>query len=298
MQLNEPANSNKQPIKAGVIGYPIAHSLSPVIHQYWLDRYDIIGSYETYEIKPDELEHCIKSLAENGFAGINVTLPHKEEAMRYVDQVGPVEQVIGAINTIWVDPETGTLDGNNTDYYGFYKNLEERAPDMSALAGGRAVVLGAGGAFRAIAAALVGLCNMPEIVVTNRTRETAEAKVAVLRETLKAVNPEVKLIVVDWEQRDKALSGTNLLVNTTSLGMEGKPKLEIDLTHLPKDALVTDIVYNPLETELLKQAKERGNPTVDGLGMLLHQAVLGFHKWFGVEPEVTEELRQRVLEEL
>ncbi len=288
------ANDNVEVIKAGVIGHPIAHSLSPVIHRYWLAEHGIAGTYETFDVKEDALEDFLKNMAKHGLAGVNVTLPHKERTLSLVDHAGKVEHVIGAVNTIYVTPE-GKLDGNNTDYYGFYKNLKEGAPEFDFTAGA-AVVLGAGGAARAVVAALLALCDVPKVILTNRSRERAEALADAMHQNLP--KSKGRVIVVDWEDRETALRGANLLVNTTALGMKGKPALELSLKNLPATALVTDIVYNPLETDLLKQAKTRGNLTVDGLGMLLHQAVLGFHKWYGVEPEVTPELRAHVLEEL
>lgn len=294
MKLSRPANTNEKPLRAGVIGYPVKHSLSPLIHRYWLKQYGINGTYDAMEVKPEELEGFIRSMTAEGFSGVNVTLPHKETALPLVDSYGPVERIIGAVNTLWVNPEDGAIDGTNSDYYGFYKNLEQSV-DIRPLTGKRAVVLGAGGASNAAIVALAVLLKMPEIVLCNRSREKAEAKAVVLEERLKVIHPAIRLIVCDWKDRDKTLSGASLLVNATSLGMEGQDTLDIDLSLLPQQALVTDIVYRPLMTDLLLQAQIRGNPIVDGLGMLLYQAVLGFHKWFGVEPHVDDALRAHVL---
>lgn len=277
-------------IKSGVIGFPISHSLSPRIHNFWLKKYNISGSYEAIEVRPEDLENFINKLGKNGFKGINITLPHKERALSFVDKADQFAKFLGAINTVVVD-DSG-VSGTNTDFLGFAQNLKSSAPGFD-FSRGKAVIIGGGGAARAVLFALTSL-KVPEIIATNRTREKAEEIKQIIVENFRY--PAEKIKVVDWENRSNALEHANLLVNATSLGMKGQPPLEIDLSFLPKDALVTDIVYNPLETELLKQARERGNKTVDGLGMLLHQAAPGFEAWFGIKPEVTEELRNHVLE--
>jgi shikimate dehydrogenase len=287
--------------KAGVIGFPIAHSLSPRIHGYWLKEHGLKGSYEAIEVKAEELEAFLKSLAENGYKGINITLPHKETALPLMDAVEPIARAIGAINTVVV--RGGKLYASNTDMGGFFENLAEGAPGFE-FHKGKAVVLGAGGAAKAIVAALL-IYGVPEVVVANRTalkaqhlkdhfrQATGEGDIAARIDWEKLSK---KITVVEWAERSQALKGANMLVNTTVLGMKGQAPLELDLKHLPKTALVNDIVYRPLETRLLKDARKHGNRVVDGLGMLLHQAVPGFEAWFGVRPAVTPALRRHVLE--
>lgn len=268
--------------RACVIGWPVEHSRSPLIHRYWLERFGIDGDYVKEAVRPEELERFLGSLEARGFAGANVTLPHKEAALRAAESADKAAVAIGAANTLWLDPD-GTLHASNTDAYGFMTNLEAEAPHWNT--GRRPVMLlGAGGAARAILHGLLGAAA-EHILVANRTRERAEA-------LAEAFGPAVE--VVDWEDRHRALQGCGLLVNATTLGMTGKETLDIDLAALPKDAVVADIVYSPLETALLAAARARGNRGVDGLGMLLHQAVPGFERWFGLRPEVTPELRAHV----
>jgi shikimate dehydrogenase len=271
--------------KACVIGWPIEHSRSPLIHGYWLARHGIEGAYERIAVAPDELEEFLATLEAKGYRGVNVTVPHKEAALRLADEADEVARAIGAANTLWL--EDGRLIASNTDAYGFVTHLDDIAPGWHA-ADHPACVLGAGGATRAV---LKGLSDrgLSEIRLTNRTRGRAEA---LAREFGPAI------AVYDWEDRGRALRGCGLLINTTSLGMAGAPPLELELAGLRDDAIVADIVYAPLETNLLAQARERGLRAVDGLGMLLHQAVPGFEKWFGVRPEVTEELRRRIVADL
>ena len=264
--------------RACVIGWPVEHSRSPLIHLYWLKRYCIDGAYAKEAVRPEDLAEFLGSLGAQGYAGANVTLPHKEAALRLAAVVDEAARTIGAANTLWLD-QAGRLCASNTDSYGFITNLNELAPGWNE--GRRPVmVLGAGGAARAI---LHGLLNegASRILLANRTRGRAEA-------LAQAFGPAVT--VIDWEDRERALSGCGLLVNATSLGMTGKEPLDIDLAALPSEAVVADIVYSPLETRLLASARARGNRAVDGLGMLLHQAVPGFERWFGVRPEVTAEL--------
>jgi shikimate dehydrogenase len=268
--------------RACVIGWPVEHSRSPSIHRYWLAQYGIDGAYEKEAVRPEDLASFLGSLEQRGYIGANVTLPHKEAALRLAAVADEAARAIGAANTLWLDP-AGRLCAGNTDAYGFITNLEAQAPDWNE---GRrpAVVLGAGGAARAI---LHGLLSegAASIIVSNRTRDRAE-------ELAKTFGPSVA--VTDWADRESALDGTGLLVNTTSLGMAGKETLGLDLAALPADAVVADIVYSPLETELLAAARARGNRAVDGLGMLLYQAVPGFERWFGVRPKVTSKLRAQV----
>jgi shikimate dehydrogenase len=268
---------------AGVFGWPVGHSKSPRLHGYWLDRYKIDGAYIPLPVAPENFIEALRALPRLGFAGANVTLPHKEAALAAVDRADPHARRIGAVNTIVTAPD-GTLDGSNTDGYGFLENLRQGAPGFDAAAG-PAVVLGAGGAARALIAALID-AGAPEIRVVNRTPERAEKLIEALGGPCR---------MVPWAERAAALDGAALLVNATRLGMTGQGPLDLPLDGLPKSALVNDIVYAPLETPLLKSAKARGNRTVDGLGMLLHQARPGFRAWFGVDPEVTPALRAFVL---
>ncbi|MGH6833924.1 MAG: shikimate dehydrogenase, partial [Methyloceanibacter sp.] len=245
-------------------------------------QYGIDGAYEMEAVEPKDLARFLGSLAARGYAGANVTLPHKEAALRLSAVADEAARAIGAANTLWLD-RTGRLCAGNTDAYGFMTNLEAEAPDWNR--GRRPVmVLGAGGAARAILHGLLGE-GAARILLANRTRNRAEA-------LAQGFGPSVH--VVDWEDRHRALAGCGLLVNATSLGMTGKEPLDIDLKALPVDAVVADIVYGPLETELLAAARARGNRVVDGLGMLLHQAVPGFERWFGVRPEVTPALKAHV----
>jgi len=268
--------------RACVIGWPVEHSRSPPIHRYWLKQYGIDGAYEKEAVRPEALARFLGSLGAQGFAGANVTLPHKEAALRLAAVADEAARAIGAANTLWFD-QAGRLCASNTDAYGFITNLNEQAPRWSE--GRRPVmVLGAGGAARAILHGLLAE-GVTRILLANRTRGRAEA-------LAQAFGPAVEAI--DWQDRNSALSGCGLLVNATSLGMTGKDPLDIDLAALPKDAVVADIVYSPLETPLLAAARARGNRVVDGLGMLLHQAVPGFERWFGVRPEVTAALRAHV----
>jgi shikimate dehydrogenase len=268
--------------RACVIGWPVEHSRSPLIHRYWLKHYGIDGDYVKEAVRPEELARFLGSLGARGYAGANVTLPHKEAALRAAESADEAAMAIGAANTLWLDPD-GTLHASNTDAYGFMTNLEAEAPDWNA--GRRPVMLlGAGGAARAILHGLLA-AGVSRILLANRTRDRAEDLAEAFGEAVE---------MVDWADRNRALQGCGLLVNTTSLGMTGKEPLDVDLAALPKDAVVADIVYSPLETDLLAAARARGNRVVDGLGMLLHQAVPGFERWFGVRPEVTPELRAHV----
>ncbi|MDB5362419.1 MAG: shikimate dehydrogenase [Rhodospirillales bacterium] len=271
------------PRLSGVIGWPVGHSRSPALHGHWLQRHGIAGAYIALPVRPEHLEQALRALPILGFAGCNVTVPHKEAAFRLVDHVDASAARLGAVNTILVRPD-GTLEGRNTDGEGFLKHLQASAPgwvptDRPVL------VLGAGGAARAIAGALADI-GVPEIRVANRTDARAEA---LAREFGPPLKPWA------WDRRDDGLAGCGLVVNTTQLGMNGYPALALALDRLPSDGVVSDIVYSPLETALLADARCRGLVAVDGLGMLLHQARAGFAAWFGVEPEVDEPLRRAVL---
>jgi shikimate dehydrogenase len=272
--------------RACVVGWPVAHSRSPVIHRYWLKLYGLDGAYEMEEVRPEEIGDFLKGLKQRGYEGANVTLPHKEAALAAADRPDVAATNIGAANTLWLDAK-GLLHASNTDAYGFMTHLAAEAPDWNK--GRRPVmVLGAGGAARAILHGLIET-GASKILLANRTEGRAKAL---------AENFGSRVSVIPWEDRNLALAGCGLLVNATSLGMAGKPALDIDLSALPLDAIVADIVYSPLETPLLAAARARGNRTVDGLGMLLHQAVPGFERWFGVRPEVTPELRAHVVAHL
>ena len=267
---------------AGVMGWPVEHSLSPRLHGYWLEQHGIDGAYVPLAVAPADLPTALTALPALGFRGVNLTLPHKEQALDLCQEVDDLARRIGAVNTIVV--RDGGLFGSNSDAFGFLENLKDGAPDWRAEAA-PAVVLGAGGASRAVVAALAD-AGAPEVRLVNRTRERAEALATALGGALS---------VYDWDRREAALAEAGLLVNTTTLGMAGQPPLDLDLGALPVEAVVTDIVYTPLLTPLLQAARTRGNPLVDGLGMLLHQARPGFEAWYGVRPEVTPGLRDFVL---
>ena len=269
---------------AGVMGWPVGHSRSPRLHGFWLERHRIDGAYVPLAVRPEHAVQAIRALPALGFAGCNVTVPHKETALATADEADTVARRIGAVNTLVVLPD-GTIHGMNTDAHGFLANLQQRAPGWRVNAG-PAVVLGAGGAARAVVAALIDV-GAPQVRVVNRNVARAEA-------LAKSIGGPVR--VMPWESRAATLGDAALLVNTTTLGMAGQPPLDLSLDKLPLNAVVNDIVYVPLETDLLHRARERGNTAVDGIGMLLHQARPGFAAWFGVEPAVDEALRRAVLE--
>lgn len=264
---------------AGLIGWPVAHSRSPLLHRYWLDHYQIAGAYVPLPVAPGRLATALRGLAALGFAGCNITIPHKEEALRLVDRVDAVGRRVGAINLVVVEAD-GSLSGCNTDGYGFLENLRDGAAGWRADRG-PAVVLGAGGAARSVVASLLDE-GAPEVRLLNRTRARADSLAAEFASRVR---------VQPWPARGATLEGAALLVNTTSLGMVGHPPLGLDLDGLPRSAVVCDIVYNPLRTALLAEAQARGNRAVDGLGMLLHQARPAFAAWFGVTPAITPKLR-------
>lgn len=268
---------------AGVMGWPVGHSLSPILHGHWLETLGIDGSYVPLPVKPEDFEGALRTLPKLGFAGVNVTIPHKQAALAAVDELDDVAHRIGAVNTVVVRRD-GSLWGTNTDAYGFLENMKWRYPDWEPSAG-PATVIGAGGAARAIVVALLD-AGVPSVRLVNRSRERAESLAATL---------DGRIEVRDWETRALALDGAALLVNTTSLGMTGQPPLDLDLAHLTPGAPVCDIVYVPLETDLLKAAKAAGHPVIDGIGMLLHQARPGFAAWFGIEPTVDNALLAHVL---
>ena len=268
---------------AGVMGWPVSQSLSPRLHGCWLERHGIDGAYLPLPVAPEHFGQALRVLSQLGFAGVNVTIPHKEAALAAVDEASALARKVGAVNTV-IRRDDGSLYGENTDGYGFLENLRAAAPAWRADAG-PAVVLGAGGAARAVVVALLD-AGVPAIRLVNRTLERAEA----LAEAV-----DGPLSVVSWVGREEALAGAALLVNTTALGMDGKGPLTLALDDLSERAVVNDLVYAPLETPLLAAARRAGHIGVDGLGMLLHQARPGFAAWFGVEPKVDDALRTFVL---
>ena len=271
------------PPLAGVVGWPISHSKSPALHAHWLKRYHVSGHYVPIGLKPQDFETGIRSLSRLGFKGVNLTIPYKESILSIADSVSDRASLIGAANTV-VFREDGAISADNTDGYGFLESIRAALPGWSANAG-PAVVLGAGGAARAVISALLS-AGAPEVRLANRTRQRAD----ILAEQFGA-----KITQIDWNRARDAFDGAALIVNTTALGMVGKPELPISLERADSSTVVADIVYNPLETELLANARARGMRTVDGLGMLLHQAVPGFESWFGIRPQVDDDLRAAVL---
>lgn len=268
---------------AGVMGWPVAHSRSPVIHNHWIAEHGLKGAYVLLPVQPEQIESALRSLPVLGFAGCNLTIPHKVAALNVVDRVDPLAQRIGAINTIVVEPD-GSLTGKNTDGYGYIQSLRDAQPAWKANTG-PAVVLGAGGAARAV---IVGLIDSgaSEIRLTNRSWAKAHDMAQEFGGPVRAI---------PWEDRHDALAGAALLVNTTNQGMHGEAALDLRLDKLPAHALVSDIIYVPLETPLLEAARLRGHMTVNGLGMLLNQARPAFAAWFGVEPAITAGLVTKVL---
>jgi shikimate dehydrogenase len=269
-------------VLAGVMGWPVAHTRSPAIHNHWIAQHGLKGAYVQLPVQPDRLETAIRGLAALGFAGCNVTVPHKVSAMQFMDELHPTARRVAAINTIVVQPD-GRLLGMNNDGAGYIQSLRDADATWRGDAG-PALVLGAGGAARAIVVALLDE-GVPELRITNRTLERAQ-------ELAKDFGDRVK--VVPWTQRNAAMAGASLLVNTTTLGMHGQAPLDVALDALPQTAMVSDAIYIPLETPLLTQARLRGHRTVNGLGMLLNQARPAFQSWFGVLPEITPELRGAV----
>lgn len=287
--MPDPAASPRHPEDAGpkaaVMGWPVDHSRSPVIHRHWLRALGLAGDYERLAIAPGHISDLKTILLDQGYVGGNITIPHKEAAFRLADDVDPVARDLGAANTLWF--EAGRLCATNTDGYGFLANLDDRVPGWDAMPG-KAVVLGAGGAARAVVWALLQR-NFDPVIVVNRTLEKAE----ILADLF---GP--RLVAAPLADFTAAQQGAGFLVNTTSLGMQGASGFDLPLSGLKEDAVVTDIVYTPLETDLLRRAASRRLRTADGLGMLLHQAVPGFEKWFGKRPEVTARLRQLLVDDL
>ncbi len=266
---------------AGVFGWPVHHSRSPLMHNYWLERLAIDGAYVPLAVAPDDFDEALHCLGKYGFVGANVTVPHKQAALSGVDHADNAARRIGAVNMIVVD-KAGKLHGSNTDSHGFMANLTAGAPAWRPDSAPAAVV-GAGGAARAVVVALID-AGVPEIRVVNRSRARAE--------TLAGDMDDAGLRLIDWSDRGHALVDAGLLVNATSAGLDGAAPLDLDLTGLPHDAVVTDLVYDPVITPVLERAQARGNPIVDGLGMLIHQAIPGFTAWFGGVPKATAALRK------
>lgn len=269
-------------VKTGVIGHPISHSKSPIIHGYWIDKYNLFGTYEAIDFAPDLLKQGVLDLVERGFSGFNVTVPHKVSMMDLCDELTDVAHAIGAVNTVTI--QDGRLHGTNTDGFGFIENLKSHAPENFSFSG-KAVVLGAGGAALAIVHALLEE-GCDDVLILNRTREKAKDI---------CTKFGGKPIAADWSERKSCIQDAALIVNTTSLGMVGQPDLDVDLKDVQSGCLVSDIVYAPLMTDLLLQAQKYDLPFVTGIGMLLHQARPGFELWHGVLPDVTDELEKIVL---
>lgn len=262
-------------IKTGVIGHPIAHSKSPLIHNHWIAQYGLEGSYEALDIPPEDLTKRLPELLrDEGYAGFNLTIPHKEIAMDICDVIDDTARAIGAVNTVWI--QDNQIHGTNTDAFGFMENLHTTSGI------GAALILGAGGAAKAVIYGLLQ-AGVMDIRIANRTRSKAQAL---------ATDPRIS--VVDWDNREQALIGADLLVNTTALGMDGQPALDIALDNLAEGATVCDIVYAPLMTDLLIRAQRRGNAVITGIGMLLHQARPAFEKWYGVLPDVSPLLIEKL----
>ena len=274
--------SEQRFVLAGVMGWPVAHTRSPVIHNHWIAKHGLKGAYVQLPVQPGRLEAAIRGLPALGFAGCNITVPHKVNAMQLMDELHPQARRIAAINTVVVQPD-GRLLGVNNDGIGYIQSLRDANPAWRGNAG-PALVLGAGGAARAIVVALLDE-GVPELRITNRTLEKAQA----LKDTFGD-----RVTVVPWAERNQAMAGVRLLVNTTTQGMHGQPALDVQLDDLPADAMVSDAIYIPLETPLLAAARQRGHQTVNGLGMLLNQARPAFQAWFGVLPEITPELHAAV----
>lgn len=270
---------------AAIFGHPVGHSRSPLIHGYWLRQHGLSGAYVKHQVLPEHALATFRTLKDLGLVGGNATIPHKEALLLAADEISPAARAVGAANTMWL--HEGRLCVDNTDVLGFLANVDECAPGWDA-SPPVAVVLGAGGAARAIVYALTTR-GVPRILLANRSLERAEA-------LAEAFGPSVVPVALD--EAEAHMAGAGLVVNTTSLGMKGQPDLELDLSGLPSHAVVVESVYIPLETALLRQARLRGLRTADGLGMLLHQAVPGFERWFGVRPVVTPELRAIIVADI
>jgi len=271
--------------KVFVVGFPIYHSLSPSIHQFWLEQHKIQGSYQACEVAPDDFAAFIASIKEKGFIGGNVTLPHKEQAFQLAQYCDASARAIGAVNSLWF--KNDILCASNSDAYGFARNLDDFVPDWHK--GKTALLLGAGGAARAVIFALKNSA-FETILLANRTRERAEQLRLHFGSSIK---------IIDWNQINHHIHFADLIINTTSMGLTGgETILPLDFALAQSGAIVTDIVYKPLETPFLQAAAKQGLKTIDGLGMLLHQAVFGFEHWFGLKPSVSDRLRHHIIEKL
>jgi shikimate dehydrogenase len=295
MKTSKTLKTTTQKIKkAAVLGFPISHSLSPRIHNYWLKKYDILGEYLAVEVRPEELKTFLDSMPKNNFLGCNLTIPLKEKALEVMANVDPFAKFIGAVNTVII--KDGYFFGTNTDFVGFGRSLAEGIEKNGIknynFTDKTALVLGSGGAARAVVFSLLSL-NLNKIMIANRDIARA-GKIKENAISNFKISPE-KIEVINWNEKEQYLKQIDLLINTTPLGMKGKEPLIINLKNLKKTAIVNDIVYNPIETNLLKEARERGLVAIDGLGMLLHQAAPAFEAWFNIKPEVNEELRTHVL---
>lgn len=276
------ANHADKFLLAGVMGWPVMHSRSPMLHNYWFKRHGLAGTYVPLAIRPENLEAALRGLHPLGFSGVNVTIPHKQEAMRIVHEVDALAKSIGAVSCVTVRPD-GSLAGTNNDCYGFIEAIRQEHPGWRADAG-PVVVIGAGGGSRAVCYGLAQE-GAREIRLVNRTGERA-------KEIAREFGGPIRAL--PWTDRHDALEGAAMVVNTTSQGMVGNGALDLKLDKLPKSALAADIVYIPLETPFLAEARQRGNRTINGLGMLLNQGRPAWQAWFGIEPEVTAELRAMV----
>lgn len=280
-------------IRVGVIGHPISHSKSPLIHNEWIRNYKFNGEYKAHDIDPKKLKKGVQDLIDMGYRGFNVTIPHKETIIDLCESIDDKAHKIGAVNTIVIKDEK--LYGSNTDAFGFIESIKHKYPYID-FTKGKAVVLGAGGAARAVVYGLLQN-KVPKILIANRTKEKAENLAQSMAENISGqAGAQFSDIIeiVDWEDKDKSLKEANLVINTTSLGMTGQPLLELDLWHLPQQAYVVDLVYAPRHTDLIRSAMKNKNPYIVGSGMLIHQARLSFQSWFGVLPTVTKEFEQKV----
>ena len=273
----------KKLLLAGVIGDPILHSKSPILHRFWLNQNNINGHYIPLKVSKIDLELVLKTLPKMGFSGVNVTVPHKESVLKIANEITQSASQIGSANTLTFLP-CGGFKADNTDGYGFLKNLEENEPTWDS-SNAKVLIIGAGGASRAVISALLNL-GVSKIVITNRTYERANE----LKEYF-----DRKIDVIKWNEKEQFLREINTLINTTTLGMLGYTNLDLSLSSINKGTIVLDLVYNPIKTTLLQNAKKQGCKIIDGLGMLLHQATPGFKEWFGVEPKITNEIRKRIL---
>ena len=269
---------------AGVIGNPIAHSKSPKLHNYWLSKYKINGFYIPFSVTTDKLETSIRSLMELGFSGVNVTIPHKTNVLSFADSITDRASLIGAANTLYFS-KSGKIHADNTDGYGFIQNIIDEIPEYD-FYDKTALIYGAGGSARAIASALLSN-GVKEVGITNRTRSKAQ----IISENLGA-----KVSVVDWRAAPDTITKVDIIINATSMGMVGQPDFSQPISRAKKTALVVDIVYNPLITELIKEAKKMKLKTVGGIGMLINQAVPGFEHWFQKKPQIDNEIRRFIVE--